>query len=114
MIQSKIQYFIVFIFIAITTIVGTSIQADQTSYNTGNSVAVLYYHPACGHCHKVLGYLSSVKKTLPMKNTSNPKYQIELQNMGQKGVPVLVVNSQVISGANQIIDYLKEHPDLLK
>lgn len=90
----------------------------QNSYNQNSykqtSTAVLYYHPSCGHCKKVMAYLNQINKTLPMKNTSNPRYRQELKALGQNGVPALAVDSRVIVGADPIISYLKSHPEVLK
>lgn len=76
--------------------------------------AVLYYHPECHHCKKVMSYLSQTNKTLPMKNTNNPKYKDELRRRGQKGVPALVLGSRVIVGSGPIISYLDQHPEILR
>lgn len=81
---------------------------------TASESVALYTNPQCPHCMKVKAYLSQIHKTLPTKDTSNPAYRDELVRMGQKGVPVLVVGSQVISGADAIISYLKQHPEVLR
>lgn len=76
--------------------------------------AVLYYHPSCSHCETVKKYLSKINKTIPMKNTNNPQYQNELRRLGQKSVPTLVIGSKVVSGSTSIINYLEQHPEVLK
>ena len=48
-------------------------------------------------------YLNQENKTLQMRNTSNPAYKAELNQMGQRGVPVLVVNGRAIAGSTSII-----------
>jgi glutaredoxin len=78
------------------------------------SPATLYVHPNCPHCHKVTNYLQQMNKTIAIKDISNPQYKQEFQSYGQSGVPVLVVGSQIISGADQIVKYLKEHPEVLR
>ena len=76
--------------------------------------AILYYLPNCSHCKKVEEYLSSVNKRVTMKNIMNPQYQQELSALGQDGVPVLVVNNQVIVGSSSIISYLSNHQEVLR
>lgn len=85
----------------------------ERSANPQTTSAVLYYNPGCSHCKKVLAYLSKRNKTLLMKNTSNPQYRQELQRLGQRGVPVLVVGSKVVVGGDAIIAYLSQHEELL-
>ncbi|NGX42521.1 MAG: hypothetical protein K940chlam7_00801 [Chlamydiae bacterium] len=93
---------------------GNALSAQKTSNASATTgTATLYYHPTCSHCKKVLAYLSSVNKTITMKNTSNPTYKQELRNLGQKGVPALKVGSRVIVGSKPIIDYLKQHQEVL-
>ncbi len=81
--------------------------------SAAESNAALYYHPNCSHCKTVKSYLNQMNMTVPMKNVSNPKYQNELRNLGQKGVPVLVIENKVIGGSTAIINYLKQHPEAL-
>ena len=78
------------------------------------SPATLYFHPSCTHCHKVVEYLKEQNKSIAIKDISNPQYMQEFQAYGQRGVPVLVVGSQVISGSDQILNYLKQHPEVLR
>ena len=80
---------------------------------TETDSVVLYYNPSCGHCKKVLAYLNSRNKSIPMKSTSNPTYRQELRALGHRGVPVLAVGTQTIGGADSIINYLRQHEDLL-
>ncbi len=49
-----------------------------------------------------------------MKNIMNSKNQQELSALGQDGVPVLVVNNQVIVGSSSIISYLSKHQEVLR
>src|SRR5437899_2965205 len=92
-------------FAAIIAIVPVSIYlvgaqpATQPNQNLVQaSPATLYFHPNCPHCHKVMDYLKGIHKTVAIKDISNPMYKKELQSYGQKGVPVLVVGTQVIVG----------------
>lgn len=87
---------------------------DTTKASTGAKTATLYYHTNCPHCHHVLDYLNRVQKTISIKNTAEPANRAEFNKLGQKGVPVLVVGSQVISGSDAIISYLKSHPEVMQ
>lgn len=89
-------------------------QDMYSKQNNSSASAILYYHPNCGHCKTVMRYLSQENKTLQMRNTSNPSYKAELNRMGQRGVPVLVVNGRAIAGSTSIINYLKQNPDVLR
>lgn len=89
-------------------------QDMYSNKHNSSSSAALYYHPNCTHCKTVMRYLSQENKTLQMKNTSNPTYKAELNRMGQRGVPVLVVNGRAIAGSTSIINYLKQNPDVLR
>jgi glutaredoxin len=86
--------------------------ASKVSNPSGQ--AVLYYLPSCAHCKKVEAYLKSVNKKVIMKNILNSQYQQELSAMGQDGVPVLVVNGQVVVGSSSIISYLSKHQEVLR
>ncbi len=107
-----------FLFLAIlvcgTTLAMAAAPATQNKAATAAQTATLYYHQNCPHCHHVMDYLNQVNKTVSLKNTSNPQYRAELNQLGQKGVPVLVVGSQVITGGDTIINYLKKHPEVLR
>src|SRR5690606_6477826 len=71
----------------------------QAASQARTSAATLYWNPGCSHCKKVLGYLSSINKSLPMKNTAVPQFRGELSRLGVAGVPALVVDSKVIVGS---------------
>ncbi|MFQ5729410.1 MAG: glutaredoxin family protein [Waddliaceae bacterium] len=94
-------------------LLGANSYARQTNTGTETTSVVLYYNPSCSHCKKVLGYLNSRNKSIPMKNTSNPQYRQELRSLGHKGVPVLSVGTRTITGADAIINYLMQHEELL-
>lgn len=91
-----------------------STQTQTTKKNMQASPATLYYSQNCTHCHKVMDYLKKTRKTVALKDVSNPMYRKELQSYGQKGVPALIVGSEVYLGADQIINYLKQHPEILR
>jgi|ERR1700733_1447713 len=119
----KFSFLFASVFAAVSLIiapVSNSLPGDQPAMqNMQNlrstaSPATLYFHPNCPHCHKVTDYLKQINKTIAIKDISDPIYKKELQSYGQSQVPVLVVGSQVISGADKIVNYLKEHPEVLR
>lgn len=75
--------------------------------------AVLYYHPQCSHCKTVMKYMNAHNILVNVKNTSNTAYRTELNRLGQRGVPVLVVNGRTIAGSTSIINYLKQNQNTL-
>ncbi|ADI38346.1 putative glutaredoxin family protein [Waddlia chondrophila 2032/99] len=87
-----------------------TVSAQDFSSKSANPV--LYYNPKCPHCKTVMKYLDSQNISVQMKNTSQASYRDELNRMGQRGVPVLVVNGKAIAGSTSIINYLKQHPDI--
>ncbi len=89
-----------------------SVQLMAESQNAPN--AVLYYSPTCGHCKKVLAYLEQEHKTVTLKNVTDQANSKDYKALGTSGVPVLVVNGQIISGADGIINYFKQHPEVLR
>jgi glutaredoxin len=86
----------------------------KAQHTESAAAAILYYHPNCIHCKTVIKYLNQQNKSVQMRNTSNPEHQAELRRLGQRGVPVLVAGSKVLVGSDQIINYLKEHPEAAK
>ncbi len=80
----------------------------------GEGPATLYYSETCGHCQKVLAYLHRVNKTVNMKNIKVGNNSQELHDLGQHGVPTMVVNGKILTGADEIIDYMKAHPEILQ
>ena len=79
-----------------------------------SSSAVLYYSSTCGHCKKVLSFLQQENKTVTMRNVSDAASYAEYKALGTSGVPVMVVNGQVLKGADTIISYLKSHPEVMR
>jgi len=111
--------FLTSIFFILSAWISPDISAETFSDNSSglarhSAEAVLYYHPSCGHCTKVKQYLKKINRTITMKNIANPKYQMELNALGQRGVPVLVVGNQVIVGSTPIISYLSRHQEVLR
>jgi hypothetical protein len=88
--------------------------AQLMAENQSSSSVVLYYSPTCGHCHKVLSYLKQEHKTVNMKNIKESTGYREYKSLGVSGVPVLVVNGHIIQGDVGIINYFKDHPEVLK
>jgi glutaredoxin len=99
-------------FVCCGNLSAASVAGNKTKNSSGQ--AVLYYLPNCAHCKKVEAYLNSVNKKVIMKNIMNSKNQQELSALGQDGVPVLVVNNQVIVGSSSIISYLSKHQEVLR
>ena len=88
------------------------LMADQ-GYQ-GTSSASLYYSQSCGHCQKVLAFLRQEHKTVNLKNVNDSSVYGEYKALGTSGVPVMVVNGQTIMGADSIISYMRQHPEILR
>ena len=97
--------------IALAVVAISFIEAQSDPHN--NQVT-LYFHPGCPHCRKVTDFLKETHRTLAEKDITNPIYKKELENYKQKGVPTMIVGSQIIVGSDPIINYLKEHPEIGK
>jgi len=111
--------FVTLIFFILSAWIFPHLSAETFSNNSNalgsqSSQAVLYYHPSCGHCKKVEAYLKKINRSITKKSIANPKYQMELSALGQRGVPVLVVGSEVIVGSTPIISYLSRHQEVLR
>jgi glutaredoxin 3 len=76
---------------------------------------VLYYSPNCPYSTKVLRYLSSIHKTVPMKNVLlDPSSKAELLKQGGKSqVPCLMINGQALYESDEIIRWLSTHKEFL-
>jgi hypothetical protein len=88
--------------------------AQLMAENNAPSNVVLYYSPTCGHCQKVLSYLQKEHKTVSMKNIKESTGYREYKSLGVSGVPVLVVDGHIIQGDVGIINYFKDHPEVLR
>ncbi len=75
----------------------------------------LYYFPTCPYCQKVLRYLDSIHKTVPMKDVrQDGAAKKELIQIGGRGtVPCLVVDGKAIYESDVIIDWLSKHQNWL-
>ena len=87
------------------------VHADVDQVVTQESIPVLYYDPMCSHCQRVLNYLEGIDVKVLKKNIRNYSYRQELISMGANTVPVLVVGSQKIIGAQAILNYFKNQYD---
>lgn len=86
------------------------VRANKSAYNQSKYELVLYYKPACPYCVKVIRYLQSIGKQIPMKNTQDSKNQSELLKIGgKKQVPCLVIDGKALYESDAIISWLKEH-----
>ena len=101
------------LFVVLFCFASVSAQSTYERQHNDSATAALYYHPKCHHCKTVMKYLNSNNIAVVTKNTSNPTYRAELNRMGQKGVPVLVVNGRAIAGSTAIISFLKQNSDAL-
>ena len=73
---------------------------------------ILYYSSHCPYSRKVLGYLQTAHRKIPMKNVDdNPQWKTELKEMGGKlQVPCLLIDCQPLYESDEIIDWLKKNP----
>ncbi|TKJ28816.1 MAG: hypothetical protein CEE40_10440 [Chloroflexi bacterium B3_Chlor] len=64
------------------------------------SDVVVYTTPTCGYCHQVKQYLSQRGVTFTERDVAaNPQAAAEMVRLsGQRGVPVIVMDSQVVVG----------------
>ena len=74
---------------------------------------VLYIRPTCPYCVKVLNYLKSVNKTVPMKDIGKDAAAAkELVDVGGKRqVPCLFINGKPLYESNAIIKWFKNNPN---
>ena len=75
---------------------------------------VLYSRVSCLYCQKVLRYLKSIHKTIPIKDIGkNPQYANELVQIGGKQqVPCLVIDGKALYESKDIIKWLENHQGL--
>jgi glutathione S-transferase len=76
----------------------------------------LFYSPYCYYSQKVLNYLKSIHKCVPLKDVvHDPKAKDELREKGGKmQVPCLLINDYPLYESDQIILWLSEHQNDLK
>ncbi|MCB1071842.1 MAG: glutathione S-transferase N-terminal domain-containing protein [Chlamydiales bacterium] len=78
-------------------------------------ILVLYYNPHCPYCQKVLDFLKSMGKEIPLKNVENDaKAKEELLHLGGKTqVPCLFIDGKPLYESADIIDWLEQKKDIL-
>jgi len=63
---------------------------------------VIYSSDSCGYCHKAKAFFKENGVKYIEKNVNtDQKAQIEMANMGAKGVPVIIVDKEVIMGFDE-------------
>lgn len=63
---------------------------------------VIYSSDTCGYCHKAKAFFKENGVTYTEKNVNTDQNaQKEMQNMGAKGVPVIIVDKEVIMGFDE-------------
>lgn len=77
---------------------------------------LLYYTPYCPYSKKVLQYLQSIHKQVPMVNVQQDSAaKEELKRVGGKSqVPCLVIDGKAIYESDVIIHWLSQHQDELE
>ena len=78
-----------------------SVSYDASIFNTGKKV-VLYSTDWCGYCKKAKQYF--VRKGIPFTEydiEKNSKARKQYQNMGAKGVPVILVGNKRMNGFSE-------------
>lgn len=79
----------------------------------GKPKLILYTRSTCPYCKNVSAYLQQVNKTLPSRDLNqSAKYRKELKKIGGKvQVPCLLINGKPLYESEEIIAWLKQHPD---
>ncbi len=79
-------------------------------------ILVLYYSPYCPYSNKVLRYLKSIHKQVPMENVADdPQAKAQFKKLGGKmQVPCLVIDREPMYESNDIIYWLSQHQDELE
>jgi glutaredoxin 3 len=76
---------------------------------------LLYYSPSCPYCHRVLNYLKSIHKTVPLRNVITDKSaKKDLIKLGGKPqVPCLIIDGQALYESEDIVNWLSQHQSAL-
>ena len=87
-----------------------------TFFNSLLADVVLYSSKRCPYCKDVEKYLSSVHKKVETKLIDdNPELKAELKAKGGKvQVPCLIIDNYPLYGSQDIIQWMKTHPDRLQ
>jgi glutaredoxin len=89
--------------------------AEQTLVHTQTRpVLMLYYSPSCPHSQRVINYLQSINKYIPMKNVyASAEVKEELLKLGGRAqVPCLLIDGRPLYNDDQIIQWLSDNKDL--
>ena len=72
---------------------------------------VLYYHPFCPYCQRVLRVLEQLKAPLELKNIQESSASLEeLKRLtGKTQVPCLVIDGKPLLESEDIVRWLEEH-----
>lgn len=76
---------------------------------------LLYYLPWCPYSQKVLSYLQSIHKSVPVKNLQkDPEGREELRRIGGKTqVPCLLIENYPLYESDAIIEWLSDNKECL-
>lgn len=82
---------------------------------TQKPILVLYYKPKCPYSQKVLDFLKTTGKEIPLKNVENDaKAKDELLHLGGKHqTPCLFIDGKPLYESADIIDWLQQKKDIL-
>lgn len=88
----------------------TSFSFHATKIANHHYSVVLYSNPRCPYCKKVISYLDSQGKQIPIKDVTDPANRSELLKIGGKTqVPCLVIDGKALYESSDIIEWLKNH-----
>ncbi len=77
---------------------------------------LLYYSPHCPYSQRVLNYLQSIHKKVPMRNVvADGSAKSDLKSIGGKSqVPCLMIDGRAMYESADIIQWLSQHQDALE
>ena len=75
------------------------------------SELILYYHPSCSYCAKVIRFMQDNGIAIATKNTrESSEIRQELIDIGGKSqVPCLVIDGKALYESDDIISWLQQH-----
>ncbi len=84
--------------------------------NLSAQTLLLYYSPQCPYSKRVLDYLASIHKSVPLKNVvGDPQAKEELRRIGGKAqVPCLIIDGSPMYESQDIIRWFSTHKDALE
>lgn len=73
-----------------------------------------YMKPSCSYCKKVISYLKSIGKEIPMKDVGEDQKAAEelFQLGGKRQMPCLFINGKALYGSDEIIAWLEVNQHL--